>query len=129
LDATLRTLHDLADAGAVAVVGDGFWQRPPDDAALAALDATPDEFPSYAGLVHLVEAAGWAVEHVQVSSDAEWDDYEWSWVSSLRRWAREHPDDPDAADAASFADRHLGQWLDGYRGVLGFAAVTAVRIS
>ena len=128
LAGTLRALHRWGAPGSVAVVGDGFWQRPPGDATLSALDATADEFPSYAGLVDVVESNGWAPLHVRVSDLQEWDDYEWSWVSTLRRWAREHPGDPDAADAVSFATAHQDQWLNGYREVLGFAVVIAEKM-
>lgn len=125
---TLDALHARARPGAWALVGDGFWQSPPQQPALDALDATEDEFPTYAGLVATVEAAGWAPVHVHVSTAAEWDDYEWSWISSLARWARQHPDDPDAADGLAFAREHQEQWLSGYRGTLGFAVITAEKI-
>jgi cyclopropane fatty-acyl-phospholipid synthase-like methyltransferase len=125
---TLRTLHTMASPGAYSLVGDGFWQRAPEQPTLDALEATADEFPSYAELVALVEAAGWAPVHVHVSTDEEWDDYEWSWIASLSEWAREHPEDPDSADAAGFAQRHRDEWLHGYRGTLGFAVVTAEKL-
>ena len=125
LEPTLDALHGWGGPGSVAVVGDGFWERTPDEATLTALEATPDEFPSYAGLVRIVEAHGWAPVRVHVSSLQEWDDYEWSWVSTLRRWARQHPDDPDAADGLEFAEQHQRMWLDGYRETLGFAVVVA----
>jgi cyclopropane fatty-acyl-phospholipid synthase-like methyltransferase len=127
LAATLEHAHRWGTSDAVALVGDGFWQRAPDRATLDALDASADEFPSYAGLVALVEAGGWAPTHVHVSTLQEWDDYEWSWVSTLTRWARAHPEDPDAADAATFAQQHRDQWLAGYRETLGFAVVLAER--
>jgi cyclopropane fatty-acyl-phospholipid synthase-like methyltransferase len=129
LTPALQALHGWGAPGSVAVVGDGFWQRAPDAATLAALEATPDEFPSYAGLVRLVEAQGWAPVHVHVSSLQEWDDYEWSWVSTLRRWARDDPADADAADGLAFAEQHQAMWLDGYRETLGFAVVVAERVS
>jgi hypothetical protein len=118
-------LHSWAGPGSVAVVGDGFWQRTPDPSTLTALDATSEEFPSYAGLVHTVETHGWAPVHVHVSSLQEWDDYEWAWVSTLRRWARQNPTDPDAPDGLAFAEQHQRMWLDGYRETLGFAVVLA----
>jgi SAM-dependent methyltransferase len=127
LTPTLQSMHRWAAPRAIAVIGDGFWQRPPDDAALGALDATVAEFPSYAGLVDIVESSGWAPMHIHVSDLHEWDDYEWSWVSNLRRWAQQNPNDPDAADAAALAQEHLDQWLKGYRETLGFAVVIAER--
>jgi len=128
LEPTLRALHARALDGATLLVGDGFWEQPPQQAALESLGATTDEFPSYAELAGLVEASGWAPLHIHVSTPAEWDDYEWSWVSTLAGWARRHPDDPDAADALAFARQHQEQWLAGYRGTLGFATVVAEKI-
>jgi cyclopropane fatty-acyl-phospholipid synthase-like methyltransferase len=129
LQATLQALHAHASDGATMLVGDGFWERTPQQAALDSLEATTDEFPSYAALAALVESSGWAPLHIHVSTQAEWDDYEWSWVSTLSGWARRHPDDPDAADARAFAQQHQQQWLAGYRGTLGFATVVAEKIS
>jgi SAM-dependent methyltransferase len=128
LPATLTRMYRLGTRGAVALVGDGFWQRAPGPATLEALDAGADDFPSYAGLVDLVEGGGWSPVHVHVSDLQEWDDYEWSWVSTLSRWAREHPQDTDTGDAAAFARQHRDQWLDGYRETLGFAVVLAERL-
>lgn len=129
LQPTLRALHARADEGGTMLVGDGFWEQPPQQAALDSLGASPDEFPSYAELAALVESSGWAPLHIHLSTQAEWDDYEWSWVSTLSGWARRHPEDPDAADAAAFARQHQEQWLSGYRGTLGFATIVAEKIS
>jgi len=129
LQPTLRALHARSvDAGTM-LVGDGFWEQEPRQPALDALGATTDEFPTYAELAAVLESSGWAPLHVQVSTMTEWDDYEWSWVSTLAGWARRHPDDPDAADAAVFAQQHRDQWLSGYRGTLGFATVVAEKIN
>lgn len=129
LRATLEALHARADDGATLLLGDGFWEHPPGHPALDALGATPEEFPSYAELAALVADSGWAPLHVHTSTMTEWDEYEWSWISTLSAWARSHPDDPDAADAAEFAQRHREEWLRGYRGTLGFATVIAEKIA
>ena len=129
LQPTLDALHARAAAGATLLLGDGFWEQRPQQPALDALGATPEEFPSYADLAVLVESSGWAPLHVHVSTGTEWDDYEWSWISTLSSWARSHPDDPDAADAAAFAQQHRDEWLRGYRGTLGFATVIAEKIA
>ena len=128
LQPTLQALHARAVDGATMLVGDGFWEQPPQQAALDSLGATTDEFPSYAELAAQVESSGWAPLHIHVSTPAEWDDYEWSWVSTLSGWARRHPDDPDASDATAFARQHQEQWLTGYRGTLGFATIVAEKI-
>src|SRR4051794_7274526 len=45
LQPTLQALRARALEGATMLVGDGFWEQPPQQAALDSLDATTDEFP------------------------------------------------------------------------------------
>jgi SAM-dependent methyltransferase len=117
--------HVIADG--ILLVGDGFWQVPPTAQALAALDATPEDFTDLAGLVDAAEQAGWSPVYAHVSDAAEWDDYEWSWVGSLTEWALENPGHPDAAAALTLARKHRDEWLHGYRNVLGFATLVLRR--
>jgi len=111
----------------ILLVGEGFWEVPPTPEALAALDATPEEFTDLAGLVDVAERAGWAPVYAHVSDAAEWDYYEWSWTGSLTRWALDNPGHPDAAEALALAREHRDQWLRGYRNVLGFATLVLRR--
>ena len=71
------------------------------------------------------EEHGFEVGYAHVSSAQEWDDYEWSWTGSLVEWARsDAPSDADREQALIAARTHRRQWVEGYRGELGF--VTAV---
>ncbi|MGZ4508677.1 MAG: hypothetical protein ACXVX0_15645, partial [Blastococcus sp.] len=56
-----------------------------------------------------------------VSTAAEWDDYEWSWTGSLATWALTEA--ADRAGALEAARTHRRQWLEGYRGQLGFVTL------
>ncbi|MDT0347245.1 SAM-dependent methyltransferase [Streptomyces litchfieldiae] len=112
----------LAPGGCV-VVGEGFWERDPDPAALAALEAAREDYGDLATTVERVVAAGWEPVYGHVSTPGEWDDYEWRWTGNLARWALDHPDHPDAAAAAETAAAHRAGWLRGYRGVLGFVTL------
>lgn len=127
LEGTLRAVDPLVAPDGAVLVGEGFWERPPDRAALTALDATPDDFRDLAGTVELVEQNGWTPVFGHVSEPGEWDDYEWSWTGSLTRWALDHPDAPDAEAALAAAREHRGGWLRGYRGVLGFVCLLLRR--
>ncbi|MFL6175473.1 MAG: SAM-dependent methyltransferase [Ornithinibacter sp.] len=116
----------LAPGGRV-LFGDATWDIPPTDAALAALEATADEFPDLAGLVALSAEHGYEVVHGHVSTLEEWDEYEWSWTGSLADWALAEGRNPgDRAEALAAARAHRAAWLDGYRGVLGFATLVLV---
>ena len=124
---TLTEAGRHVNADGVLLVGEGFWQARPTPAALAALDATPEEFTDLAGLAALAEEAGWTPVYAHVSDAAEWDDYEWSWTGSLTAWALDNPGHPDAAEALRVAREHRDQWLRGYRGVLGFVTLVLRR--
>ena len=113
----------------VLLVGEGFWQAPPTEAALAALGCKPDALTDLPGLIGIVEQAGWTPVYAHVSDAGEWDDYEWSWIGSLTEWALENPGHPDAADALSAAREHRDQWLRGYRDVLGFVTLVLRRLA
>ncbi|MBC9711289.1 class I SAM-dependent methyltransferase [Streptomyces sp. TRM66268-LWL] len=115
----------LAEGGSV-LVGDGFWEREPGAETLE-VGFSADEFADLATTVDRVTEAGWVPTYAYVSTLAEWDDYEWSWTGTLARWALDHPEDPDAKEAAEAAVQHRNEWLRGYRGTLGFVTMVLRR--
>ncbi|MER5770386.1 SAM-dependent methyltransferase [Streptomyces sp. NPDC001985] len=108
--------------GGTALIGDGFWEREPDRAALGAGFAA-DEYDTLAVTVDRVTAEGWTPVHGHVSSLAEWDAYEWAWTGTLARWGLDHPEDPESGDALRAAAEHRAGWLRGYRRTLGFVTL------
>ncbi|GAA2151625.1 class I SAM-dependent methyltransferase [Kitasatospora kazusensis] len=125
---TLAAVARHLAPGGVALVGEGYWEREPDPAALAGLGgADPAEFADLPTTVARVVAEGWTPVQGHISSLREWDDYEWSWTGSLARWALDHPDHPDSAQAAAVAAEHRAGWLGGYRGTLGFVTLLLRR--
>ncbi|MFC4493157.1 SAM-dependent methyltransferase [Streptomyces ovatisporus] len=124
---TLTAAREHLAAGGCVLVGEGFWEKEPTPAALAALDASPGDFADLAATVGRVTAAGWTPVYGHVSTADEWDDYEWSWTGSLSRWALDHPGDPGSVTARETAAAHREGWLRGYRGVLGFVTLLLRR--
>ena len=62
--------------------------------------------------------------YATVTSEAEWDRYEWRLIFNGLRFAAQHPDDANAADVRSWAQRARGRYLaPGGRDTLGFALV------
>ncbi len=114
----------LAPGGRV-LIGEGYWQRPPGEAATAILG----EFDDLATLVDRVTAEGWTPVFGHTSTTEELDTYEWSWTGSLAGWALDHPDHPDAAQALEAAAVHREEWLRGYRGAFGFVTLVLRRTS
>ncbi|NUW45141.1 SAM-dependent methyltransferase [Nonomuraea rhodomycinica] len=118
LDAVRRHLRP----GGLALIGEGFWERPPSKELLDLLGSDPDDYADLAGTVARARDAGYATVHAHTSTREEWDDYEWSWTGTLTRWALDHPG-PDGDEALAAADQHRALWLDGYRDVLGFVTL------
>ncbi|HET6858847.1 MAG TPA: class I SAM-dependent methyltransferase [Streptomyces sp.] len=119
------TRKHLAPGGSV-LVGEGFWEREPDQRVVDA-GFTADEYDDLATTVDCITAAGWTPVYAHISTLQEWDDYEWSWTGSLSRWALDHPEHPDSAEALKAAAEHRDAWLHGYRGTLGFATLLLRR--
>ena len=128
LDGNLGRLAELAAPGGHVLLGDGFWRRPPEPPYLEALGATADELPDYAGLLRGGEAAGLEPVYAAVTTEQEWERYEWTLIHNGVRWADAHPDDPLAPDVRAWAVRARDRVLvPGGRDTLGFALVLFVR--
>jgi len=127
LAGTLAAAEAQLAPGGVVLVGDGFWERPPSRELLELLSVAPDEYGDLAQVLQQVRALGWHPVHGHVSSQEEWDHYEWCWTGALTQWALDHPGSPDAAQALAVADEHREQWLGGYRGTLGFVTLLLRR--
>ncbi len=125
--AALDAVAALLPPGGRLLLGEGVWDQPPTAAALAALDATADDFTSLAGLVQRCEERGYRPLHVSTASLDEWDSFESRYCAGAERWLAAHPRDPAVAELRAAVDKHRDCWLRGYRDVLGFAYLTLVR--
>jgi hypothetical protein len=111
-------------AGGRIILGDGIWEVPPTPRAGEALGADPADFPDLTGLLAAARAQGLEPSYGHISALPEWDEYEWSWTGSLTQWAlTEAPSATERDEALRAAVDHRRSWLEGYRGVLGFATV------
>jgi SAM-dependent methyltransferase len=91
----LTALRDLAP---VVLYGEGFWQRPPSEAFLAALGgATVDELADLDGLRAATRDAGFDIVHESLASEHDWARYE----ETLAANAEQH----GAPDALAYAQR------------------------
>jgi SAM-dependent methyltransferase len=104
----LRALRGLAPR---ALIGEGFWARSPDAAALRGLGASEDELGTLDELLAAVREAGFDIADVQCATLAEWDAFEAGWRAGLGS----HP----------LAEERRRGYEEGYRGTLGFAYVVA----
>jgi SAM-dependent methyltransferase len=126
--AALRALRRLVTPGGRVLLAEGFWERPPADAELAAMwpGASAAELRDLPGLVDLAVEAGFRPSWIETASQQEWDDFESGYQSDVEEWLASHGDHPLAGRTREQADQHRARWLRGYRGVLGLAYLTLV---
>ena len=117
-------LADRALPGARLLFGDGVWEREP---PAAAREVFGDDVPSLVGLVAAAEAAGWRVLHLSTADQREWDVFESSWRAGRQQWLIGHLDAPEAAEVRATLDEQQAEYLNLYRGTLGFAYLVLGR--
>ncbi len=120
---TLAAVRTHLRPGGRVLLGDGYWEGTPSATALAALDAEPGELPGIGELVVEVQQAGFEPGYGHLSTAGEWDHYEWCWTGALAEWALGDEAGENRGSALEIAREHRRQYLEGYRGELGFATL------
>ena len=103
LAGTLDLMRPAVKNGGLVLVGEPFWNEEPPGQALTALDVPPGEYTSLAGTAERFTRAGFELVEMVLANPDGWDRYvapHW-WAADA--WARDHPDDPDAAAVRAFA--------------------------
>jgi SAM-dependent methyltransferase len=116
--AALTALTGAAPAGSRLLFGEGYWEKAPSAAAVEMFGA---EVRPLAGLLEACRSTGWRVLHLSVADQREWDDFESSFRAGRQEWLLAHAADPRAAEVRDWLDDRERQYLEVYRGVLGFA--------
>jgi SAM-dependent methyltransferase len=126
-DAALRGIAPLLEPGGHALLGPGYWRRPPAPEYLASTGIAADEMEPLADILDRAAAAGWRRLAVHESTPAEWDEYEHAYAASVRSWCDAHADD---AETRAFRSR-IERWTDAYvrwgRDTMGYALVLLAR--
>jgi len=105
----LDWLRQSVTPGGRVLYGDAFWATEPTSAALE----TIGELPRLDEVRAAAQAAGFRIEHDEVSTLVEWDVFEAAWRAGLEASA-----DPEAV---AFATKRRREYEDGYRGTIGFS--------
>jgi SAM-dependent methyltransferase len=123
-EAALTALAQNVSPGGRLLFGDGFWKRDPSEAAVAIFG---HEVVDLGDLVRLAHVAGWDVLHLSEADQLEWDDFESTWRAGRHRWLAEHPSDARAPQLRETLRGSVQEYLDVYRGVLGFCYLVLRR--
>jgi ubiquinone/menaquinone biosynthesis C-methylase UbiE len=114
----LDALAEVVPAGGRLLFGDGYWETVP---SAAATEMFGEQVLPLTGLLEACRSAGWRVIHLSVASQLEWDDFESTFRAGRQEWLLTHAGDPRAADVRDWLDARERQYVEVYRGVLGFA--------
>ncbi|MFT7838955.1 methyltransferase domain-containing protein [Saccharothrix sp. BKS2] len=121
----LEAMRSRVRPGGTLLLGDGFWEQPPNPVATAIFGE--EGFGTLADLVDLATTCGYRLLNLATATADEWDAFESRWCASRERWLLANPDHPEAAEVRRVVDDHREGWLKGYRGALGFAYLTLAR--
>lgn len=117
---TIRRMQELVRPGGWVLLGEGYWKQDPASEYLALIGDPVGIYRDHAGNISFAEARGWIPIYAAVSSEDEWDHFEWSHQMKVRREAEAVPD--AAAREAKLARSR--KWRDGYlrwgRSTMGF---------
>lgn len=116
--AALTALTRVTAVGGRLLFGDGYWAGTPSPAATALFGDTVLSLPR---LLEACRAAGWRVIHMSAADQREWDDFESTFRAGRQEWLLAHGDDPRAAEVRDWLDARERQYVEVYRGILGFA--------
>ena len=118
---TLRALGRWVKPGGHLVIGEGFWQREPEQGYHDSFGGSRDELAMHAENVAVAIEEGLAPLYAAVSSPDDWDRYEGRYAGNVERYVLDHPGDPDGP---AMLER-IRTWRDGYlrwgRTTMGFA--------
>jgi cyclopropane fatty-acyl-phospholipid synthase-like methyltransferase len=120
----LPALARLVTPGGRLLFGDGVWESPPTEPAR---ELFGDDVLPAPELERLITASGWRILQRTVADLDEWDEFEETWRAGREEWRLAHAGDPRAAAVAAELAERLTEYVDVYRGVLGFTYLVLTR--
>ncbi len=117
---TIEALSRAVRPGGQVLIGDGYWKQPPAPEYLQLIGDPVGIYRDHGENISFAEQYGLVTVYAVVSSDDEWDHFEWSHRMTIERQAAQDPDDPAMVEKL----RRSRAWRDGYlrwgRSTMGF---------
>jgi SAM-dependent methyltransferase len=117
---TLQTLASYVKPNGYILVGEAYWKKEPSEEFLAKFGGNRDEFTTHAENIAVGEAQGLLPLYAIVSSEDDWDKYEWLHSRAVEIYAQQHPQDPDVPALLSRIRAWRKLYLEWGRDILGF---------
>lgn len=121
--AMLERLARIVPSGRV-LVGDMCWEKSPTPEASALFG---DEVLALPAIISICQQTGWQILHLSTADQREWDCFESAHRSGAREWLLQNPHYEEAQTLQSQLDKRERQYIESYRGVLGFVFLVLVR--
>ena len=116
----IERLSQLVRPGGYVLIGEGHWKQQPAEEYLKLIGDPVGIYCDHGGNIARAEQRGLVAVYAAVSSEDEWDHFEWSHQMTVHREADANPRDPALLARVSRAR----QWRDGYlrwgRSTMGF---------
>jgi hypothetical protein len=113
-------LRQLVRPGGRILIGEGYWKQDPAPEYLKLLGDPVGIYQDHAGNLALAREHGLIPLYAAVSSEDEWDDFEWSCAMQIEREAADAPNNQALSEKLDRSRR----WRDGYlrwgRRTMGF---------
>ncbi|MDF2679758.1 MAG: methyltransferase [Brevibacillus sp.] len=93
---TLKALQKCVKKDGYILIGEGYWKQRPSQEYLEALGgAEESELQSHYENVRSAEELGLITLWSSITSEEDWDQYEWLYSMSVENYCHENPQDPD----------------------------------
>lgn len=116
----IECLRQWVRPGGCVLLGEGYWKQEPAPEYLQLLGDPVGIYRDHAGNIAFAEERGLIPLYAAVSSDDEWDHFEWSHLAKIRRDAEADPQDAALAERLA----RSREWRNGYlrwgRSTMGF---------
>jgi len=113
----LAALSGLVAPGGRLLFGDGCWEG---DTTPQAEAIFGDDVLALERVLDHARDAGWRVLSLTTADHREWDEFESSSRRGSEEWLLANPGASDALAVREHLDQRLTEYVNGYRGVLGF---------
>lgn len=120
----LSSLLTHTNQGGILLFGEGYWEKLPHPEIQEIFGEIPSSLDT---LIDQAVECGWRPLALDVTSQEEWDTFEFAWLRGLEKYAIASSDDRESLSARKLADERRNEYLDGYRGYLGFAYLRPMR--
>lgn len=117
---TLDIMRRHLKPGGVLYVGEIFWNEPPPEDALAALELGPDIATSLIGTLDRIEGAGCELVEMVLANGDNWDRYYAPQWFAVDDFLRANPNDPEAAELRAWNAKARRSHLEYGRRYLGW---------